>query len=591
MKYFLSFFCAVIFSFSVCATELTHAIAMHGMPKYAADFKHFDYVNPNAPKKGVLKQASFGSFDTFNPFSVKGNSAPGIGLVFDTLTVASSDEPFTQYGLVAEKIELPENRSWVAFHINPKARFHDWTPITAEDVVFTFNILKDKGMPQYRYYYAGVDKVLATDKYRVLFTFKEGSNRELPLILGQMPILSKTDWDGKDFNSTTLQIPLSSGAYRLKNFELNRFVVYERDPNYWAKDLPVNVGMNNFNEIRYDIYRDSTVAVEAFKAGAYDIRVENEAKKWATSYDFPALSEGKVIKKEFLHQLPSGMQGFVMNTRRNIFADAKVREALQYTLDFNWLNDKLFYGSYKRTKSFFDNSDLGAVGLPQDEEIELLKPFKQHLDERLFVEKIIVPELDSVNPRPQLLKALALLEQAGWTVQDGILKNKSGEPFEFELLLDTSGSAAWERITLPFVRNLKKIGIKANIRVMDALQYKHRLDNFDFDMFVMVWGQSLSPGNEQSYFWGSEAANQIGSYNFAGIQNPAIDALIQKIIQAKTRKELQSATKALDRALMWGFYVIPHWHTNSTRIIYWDKFGMPDVVPMQGISQMTWWAK
>ena len=500
MKYLIALLVYSFVSFSALSTELTHAIAMHGTPKYDEDFKHFDYVNPTAPKKGILKQASFGSFDTFNPFSIKGNSAPGIGLVFDTLTISSSDEPFTQYGLVAEKIELPKDRSWVAFHINPKARFNDWTPITAEDVVFTFETLKNKGMPQYRYYYAGVDKVLATDKYRVLFTFKEANNRELPLILGQMPVLSKADWEGKDFNSTTLQMPVGSGPYRMKNFELNRFIIYERNPNYWAKDLPVNVGMNNFDEIRYDIYRDSTVAVEAFKAGAYDIRVENEAKKWATAYDFPAVSDGRIIKKEFRHHLPSGMQGFVMNTRRNIFADIRVREAMQYVLDFNWLNDKLFYGSYKRTKSFFDNSDLGALGKPTENELELLKPFKEYLDPRIFSEEIIVPELNSSNPRPELLKALDLLKQAGWTVQDGLLKNNAGEPFEFELLLDTSGSAAWERIALPFVRNLKKIGIKVNIRVMDALQYKHRLDNFDFDMFVMVWGQSLSPGNEQSYF-------------------------------------------------------------------------------------------
>ena len=591
MKYSFAFLFILFFNFSVYASEPKHAIAMHGLPKYAADFKHFDYVNPNAPKKGSLRQASFGSFDTFNPFSIKGNSAPGIGLIFDTLTVASLDEPFTQYGLVAEKIEVPEDRSWVAFYINPKARFSDEAPITADDVVFTFETLKEYGMPQYRYYYAGVKSVQATDKYRVLFTFKDKNNRELPLILGQMPVLSKADWEGKDFNATTLQMPLGSGAYQLKDFELNRFVVYKRNPNYWAKDLPVNKGMNNFDEIRYDIYRDSTVAVEAFKAGAYDIRVENEAKKWATAYDFPALSEGKVIKKEFRHHLPSGMQGFVMNTRRDIFKDPLVREAMQYVLDFNWLNDKLFYGSYKRTKSFFDNSDLGAVALPTPQEMALLKPLEIHLDKRIFSEEIIVPELDSKNPRPQLLKALALLKKAGWHIQDGILKNQFGQPFEFELLLDTSGAAAWERIALPFVRNLKKIGITAHIRVMDALQYKHRLDNFDFDMFVMVWGQSLSPGNEQSYFWGSDSANQSGSYNFAGIQNPAIDTLIEKIVQAKTREELQTATKALDRALMWGFYVIPHWHTNTTRIIYWDKFDMPDIIPMQGMSQMTWWSK
>ena len=587
---FIAFLIFILYSVSVFA-EPTHAIAMHGYPKYPANFTHFDYVNPDAPKGGILREASFGSFDTFNPFVIKGNSAPGNGLIFETLMTSSSDEPFSEYGLIAEKVEMPQDRSWVAFQINPKAKFSDGTPVTADDVVFTFETLRDKGVPQYRYYYSGVDKVEATDKLRVLFTFKDKNNHELPLILGQMPVLSRKDWQGKDFEATTLQMPLGSGAYRLKEFELNRYIVYERDPNYWGADLPVNRGMNNFNEIRYDIYRDTAVAVEALKAGAYDVRVENEAKKWATAYDIPAVEEGELIKKEFTHGLPSGMQGFVMNTRRPIFADIKVREAMQYVLDFNWLNDKLFHGSYIRTKSFFDNSDLAATGLPKEDELALLKPFKEQLDERVFTQEIYVPELDSKNPRPQLLKALDLLKQAGWEVKDGVLKNAQGQPFEFEILLDSSGASAWERIALPFVRNLKKIGITARIRVMDALQYKHKLDSFDFDMFVMVWGQSLSPGNEQLYFWGSEAANQNGSYNFAGIQSPVVDGLIEKIIGANTREDLLAATRALDRVLMWGFYVIPQWHTNKTRIVYWDKFGMPDVTPLHGPSVMTWWVK
>ncbi|MBE6449516.1 MAG: ABC transporter substrate-binding protein [Alphaproteobacteria bacterium] len=590
MKY-IFIFLLFLLNTTAFATEPVHAVSMHGQPKYAADFKHFDYVNPNAPKGGTLKQASFGSFDTLNPFSIKGNVAPGLGLLFETLMVSSADEHFSQYGLIAQKIEVPEDRAWVAFHINPKARFQNNEPITAEDVVFSFELLKEKGMPQYRYYYAGVDKAEATDKYRVLFTFKEGENRELPLILGQMPVLSKAYWKDRDFDATSLEVPVGSGAYRLKEFKLNRYVIYERDKNYWGADLPVNQGMNNFDEIRYDIYRDSAVAVEAFKSGAYDVRLENEAKKWATAYDIPAYYQGQLIKKEFKHSLPSGMQGFVMNTRRKIFENPKVREALQYVLDFNWLNENLFYGSYRRTQSYFDNSDLGAKGLPTAEELTLLNPLKKDLDARVFSEEITVPELDSYNPRPQLLEALDLLSEAGWNVQEGVLKDKNGNVFKFEILLDTSGAAAWERIALPLVRNLKKIGIQATIRVMDALQYKHRLDNFDFDMCVMVWGQSLSPGNEQRYFWSSAAANQSGSYNLAGIQNPAIDVLIEKVVQAQTTEQLKTATKALDRALMWGFYVIPNWYSDKTRIVYWDKFEMPDVIPMQGVNIMTWWAK
>lgn len=568
-----------------------HAIAMHGTPKYGADFKNFDYVNPNAPKGGVLRQATFGSFDTFNPFVIKGNAAAGTGLVFETLMSSSMDEAFTEYGLVADSIEVPDNRAWVAFHINPKARFSDGTPITADDVVFTFEMLKQHGVPQYRYYYGDVQKVEATAPDRVLFTFKSADNRELPLILGQMPVLSKADWQGKDFSATTLTMPLGSGPYKLKSFELNRFLVYERDPNYWGKDLPVNRGLYNFDEIRFDVYRDTSVAVEAFKAGAYDLRQENEAKRWAVSYDFPAFYDGRVKKREFSHQLPSGMQGFVFNTRRAIFKDKRVREALQYVLDFNWLNRHLFYGSYHRTNSYFDNSYLAAKGLPSEQERALLEPYATQIDKRVFSQEIKPIEMQSSNPRPELLKALDLLAQAGWHVKDGVLQNSAGEPFEFEILLDSSGAAAWERIALSFVRNLKKIGITAHIRVMDALQYKHRVDEFDFDMFVMVWGQSLSPGNEQRYFWGSAAALQQGSYNFAGIQDPVIDMLIEKIVSAKDEQALISATHALDRMLMWGFYVIPHWHMQGVRFVYWDRFEMPKAEPMHGINIMSWWAK
>ena len=588
MKFWLFGF--LLLSISVSA-EPMHAIAMHGKPKYDADFTHFDYVNPDAPKGGILKQASFGSFDTFNPFTIKGNSAPGIGLVFETLMTSSADEPFSQYGLIADKIDTPEDRSYVRFHINDKAYFNNGEKITPDDVIFSFEALKQFGAPQYRYYYKDVDKVFIDDDGWVRFDFNTAENRELPLILGQMPVLSKKDWKDKDFTATRLDVPVGSGAYKLKDFALNRYVVYERDKNYWGSDLPANRGMNNFDEIRFDVYRDTTVAVEAFKSGAYDIRVENEAKKWATAYNTPDIKTGKMKKQEFTHNLPSGMQGFVFNTRRELFKDKKVREALQYVLDFNWLNDKLFYSSYARTKSYFDNSYLAATGKPTQEELKLLMPFKDKLDSRIFTEEILVPELDSANPRLQLIKALNLLEDAGWMVKDGILKDKNGTPFEFEILLDSSGASAWQRIVLPFVRNLKKIGIKANVRVMDALQYKQRLDDFDFDMFVMVWGQSLSPGNEQRYYWGSSSADQKGSYNFAGIKDEVIDELIEKIVSAKTTEELQTATRALDRVLMWGFYVIPQWHMDKTRIVYWDKFGFPEARPMQGVSIMNWWCK
>ncbi|MGN1091018.1 MAG: extracellular solute-binding protein, partial [Alphaproteobacteria bacterium] len=405
------------------SAEPVHAIAMHGKPKYDENFTHFDYVNPNAPKGGVLKQASFGSFDTFNPFTIKGNSAPGVGLIFETLMTSSADEPFTQYGLIADKIDTPADRSYVRFHINDKAYFNNGDKMTPDDVIFSFETLRDFGAPQYRYYYRDVAKVSAEKDGWIRFDFNTNENRELPLILGQMPVLSKKDWKDKDFTATRLDVPVGSGAYKLKDFALNRYVIYERDKNYWGKDLPVNQGINNFDEIRFDIYRDTTVAVEAFKSGAYDIRIENEAKKWATAYNTPDMKTGKMKRQEFSHHLPSGMQGFVFNTRKELFKDKKVREALQYVLDFNWLNDKLFYSSYTRTKSYFDNSYLAATGRPSTEEIKLLTPFKDKLDPRVLSEEILVPQLDSANPRVQLMKALSLLKQAGWTVQNGILQN------------------------------------------------------------------------------------------------------------------------------------------------------------------------
>ncbi len=574
------------------AAEPVHGLAMHGDVKYAADFTHFDYVNPDAPKGGVLKQASFGGFDTFNPFSVKGTPAPGTGYLFDTLMVESLDEPFSQYGLLAESIELPEDRTGVTFNLNPLARFHDGTPVTAEDVVFSFETLKEKGIPQYRYYFKDVETVTAEGDRRVVFTFQSGDNRELPLILGQMPVLSKKDWVGKDFTATTLVPPLGSGPYQVVDFEVNRYVVYRRNPDYWAQDLPVHKGQYNFDEIRFDIYRDTTVAVEAFKAGAYDIRVENEAKKWATAYrDMPALKEGRVIQKAFKHGLPSGMQGFVFNTRRPVFADKRVRQALALAFDFKWSNDNLFYGAYQRTTSYFDNSELASSGVPTGAEKALLESYGTQLDASVLTTAVTFLDIESGQLRARLMQALDLLKEAGWTVQDGLLKNAAGVPFEFEILLDTSGAAAWERIVLPYLRNLKKLGIQASVRVMDVMQYKHRLDTFDYDMFVFVWGQSLSPGNEQRYFWGSASADQPGSYNFAGIRDPVVDDLIERVIAAKDRSDLVTATRALDRVLLNGWYVVPHWYSPQTHLIYWNKFGMPDVVPQKGMSLSTWWAK
>jgi microcin C transport system substrate-binding protein len=563
------------------------AIAMHGTPKYGPDFKHFDYVNPNAPKGGDVRLYALGTFDSLNPFIIKGQPPAGIGFLFETLLVSSADEPFTEYGLIAETIETPEDRSWVIFNLRPQARFHDGSPITADDVIFSFNTLREKGAPFYRFYYNSVDKVEKLGERRVRFAFKPGDNRELPLIVGQMPILSQKYWTGKDFAQTTLEAPLGSGAYKVESFEPGRFIRYIRNKDHWARDLPVVRGLYNFETIRYDFYRDATVALEAFKAGEYDFRLENQAKNWATGYDFPAVQSGQVIKMQFEHDRPAGMQGFVFNTRRETFKDPRVRQALAYAFDFEWTNKNLFYGQYTRSKSYFANSDLASSGLPTGHELELLEPFRDKLPAEVFTKTYTPPVTDgSGNPRDNLRAAAQMLRQAGWVVKDGKLVDAKGKAFAFEILLD---QPVWERISLPFVKNLEKLGIAATVRTVDTPQYKNRIDAFDFDMIVGVWGQSDSPGNEQMEFWGSASAKENGSRNTAGVSDPVIDALIDKVIAAPDREKLVERTRALDRVLLWHHYVIPHWHIGYDRVAYWSKFGRPDKVPSQGVQFNSWW--
>lgn len=588
----LMFFCVGVLLSGAVGAAPQHGISMHGIPKYKADFTAFDYVNPDAPKKGTLSQGAIGMFDTFNPYVINGIAPAGVGLMHDTLMKQSLDEPFSLYGLIARTIDVPDDRSWVAFEINPDATFSDGSKITPADVIFSFEILRDKGLPTYRYYYGDVDKVYQEGDNRVVFKFKEGvNNRELPLILGELPILSKSYWQDRDFTKTSLDIPVVSGAYVVDSFDPAKFIEYRLNPNYWAMDLNVNRGQNNFEKIKYDYYRDATVMSEAFKAGAIDIRQENEAKKWAALKNEPAILEGRLKQKEFAHQLPSGMQGFVFNLRRPIFADAKVREALSYAFDFSWANQNLFHGLYKRTTSYFDNSYLKSPPLPTPDELKLLAPYRAELPQDLFNTAFVVPSNDSGKMRHNLKTALDLLAQSGWTVQNGVLQNALGDPFEFEILLDAPSAPMWERVLLPFVGQLKRLGIKARIATVDVIQYKNRLDSFDYDMIVSVWGQSLSPGNEQRYYWGSEAADSKGSMNYAGVKNPVIDALIDKVISATTAEELTTATHALDRVLLWSYLVVPHWHTPVLRYVYWNKFEMPKEIPMKGISPLTWWVK
>jgi len=565
-----------------------HGLAMNGQPKYPAGFKHFDYVNPEAPKGGLVRQEAIGAFDSFNPFIAKGVSADGLGLIYDTLTEHSADEPFTQYGLVAEKIEIPQDRSWVIFDLNPKAVFHDGHPITAEDVVFTFNLLMTQGSPLYRKYWADVVKVEALGGRKVKFTFRNANNAELPLIIGQMQVLPKHYWQNRDFTKTELNPPLGSGPYRIEDFKPGHFVTYGRVDSYWAKDLPVSRGRYNFAQIRYDYYRDNVVALEAFKAGEYDFRQENTAKAWAKEYTGPALERGLIVKEEIRHQNPQGMQAFFYNTRRPVFADRRVREALGYAFDFEWSNRNLFYGQYTRSTSFFSNSELASSGPPSAEELKVLAPFRGQLPQEVFTQAYQPPATDgSGNIRANLLTADKLLREAGWEIKDRRrVSEKTGQPLAFEILLF---NPAFERIVLPFKQNLARLGVEAGVRVVDISQYTNRVRTFDFDMIVGGIGQSLSPGNEQRNYWSSTAADLQGSQNYAGIKNPAIDALIDLVISAPDRQSLIIRTRALDRALLWGFYVIPQWHLSYYRIAYWNKFSRPKITPKYALGFDTWW--
>ncbi len=565
-----------------------HGLAMHGKLKYGPGFKHFGYVNPSAPKGGTARLWAQGGYDSFNGFIIKGEPANGIGRIYDTLMTDSADEPFTQYGLLAETIETPEDRSWVQFTLRREGRWHDGKPITADDVIWTFNTLLEIGAPFYRFYYGSVAKAEKLDGRTVKFTFKPGENRELPLILGQLVVLPKHYWATRDFSKTTLKPPLGSGAYRIKAFEANRHVIYERVKDYWGKDLPVNIGHNNFDIIRYDYYRSAAVAVEAFKAGAFDYRAENSSKIWATSYNIPEAEKGFLQKLKSPHQRTAGMQGFVFNMRRGMFKDTKVRQALAYAFDFEWSNRSLFFGQYTRSRSYFDNSELAARGLPSKEELEILGPYRGRIPDEVFTREYMPPATKGDGRiRSNLRIGDKLLKEAGWVIKDLVRVNaKTGRKMTFEILLV---SPLFERVVLPFAKNLRRLGIKARVRTVDTSQYIRRLETFDFDMIVGSWGQSLSPGNEQRGFWGSKAAAQNGSRNYAGISDPVIDEMIEQLIAAPDRKGLISRTRALDRILQWGHYVIPHWHIAYDRLVFWNKFGRPEVTPMQGSQFGTWW--
>ncbi len=566
-----------------------HALALHGEPKYGPAFEHLDYVNPDAPKGGELKLANVAAatFDSLHPFVLRGTAADGIGLIYDTLMERSLDEPFTEYGLIAKEVAVADDHRSVRFRLREQARFHDGEPITAHDVAWTFKALRTEGHPQYRAYYRDVSRVEVVNPLTVVFHFATDRNAELPLILGQLPVLPAHYWAEREFAATTLEPPLGSGPYQVAELEQGRYVTYARVDDYWAADLPIKRGRHNIDTIRYDYYRDGTVALQALKAGAYHLRQENVARNWATAYDTPAVEQGLLRLEAIPHDQPAGMQGFFFNTRRAIFADPRVREALAYAFDFEWTNANLFYGAYQRTRSYFENSELAATGTPSDAELAVLAPHREALPDRVFAQAYQPPSTKNASMRDQLRQALRLLREAGWAVQEGVLRHtETGKPMDFEILLV---SPAFERVVLPFKRNLERLGAQVSVRTVDPTQYQNRLDTFDFDMTVHVAPQSLSPGNEQRDFWSCESADVTGSRNVAGVCDPAIDALVEAVIDAPDRQALVTRTRALDRALQWGFYAIPNWYLDRFRVAYWDRFGRPENNPPYGFALDTWW--
>lgn len=572
------------------AVQVSHGISMHGDLKYPKGFSHFDYVNPKAPKGGKVTQSAIGTFDSFNQFIVKGNSADGLGLIYDTLLGRALDEPFSLYGLIAENIEVPKDRSWIIFNLRKSATFSDNHPLTAEDVVFSFEKLRSEGAPFYKAYYADIDKIEALNPHRVKFTFKNALNRELALIVGEVPILAKHYWQGKDFQKPSLDIPIGSGPYIIDSYDAGRSITYKRNPNYWAKELPVKVGYDNFDIQIFDYYRDGTVAMEAFKAGEYDFRQENSSKRWATSYTGQSFDDGRIKIAELEHQNPTGMQAFVINNRREQFSDPRVRQALALAFDFEWTNKNIFFNAYTRTHSFFSNSEMAATKLPTKEEIEILEPVRDQVPPQVFTQVYKAPETNGDGKiYTQLRQAKRLLQEAGWAFKSGKLINaESGKPLKIEMLLY---SPAFERVVSPFIRNLERLGIEANIRLVDVSQYIARLRSYDFDIVVSGFGQSSSPGNEQRDYWHSSSANKEGSRNLIGIQNPAIDYLVEQLIQSPDREQLVLRTRALDRVLQWNHYVIPQYHINKYRVAYWDKFAMPETRPKYALGFNTWWIK
>lgn len=575
-----------------------HAIAMHGTPKYGAS-DSFDYVNIKAPIGGEIRGGVIGTFDSYNPFVIKGSAPAGLNMltqqvVYESLMQRASDEPFTLYGRIAETVEVAPDRSWIQFNINPAAKWADGKPITSADVAFSHATLKEKGRPNLRLYYNKVKSVDIIGPSSIKFTFEKLPDEdrydpELPLLMGLMPILPKHILQGKDFEKLKLEDMVGSGPYKIANIDLGRQVTYERRPDYWGWILPKMKGLYNFQKVRFDYYRNATVAREAFKAGEYDFTEEGDPNLWQHDFNFKAVDDGRVKKLELAHKMPVGCKAFVFNTRRDFFADKNVREALTYAFDFDWANKTMYQGGYTRTRSFFDNTELASQGKASEVERSMMSPYIKNVATEVLDQEYQPPKSpDAKALRENLAKANQLLEKAGWVVKNGVRVNStSGKPLEFEILLYLPTE---EKIALAYARNLQRLGIKAKVRVVDASQYEKRRLEFDYDMIINTWFSTLSPGREQTFYWGAKFADEPGSRNYPGVKDPLVDHLCNLMATASDRQTLISAARALDRTLLWGHYVVPLFHNQKINLAYWDRIGHPEFRPDVGISPITWWS-
>ncbi len=573
-----------------------HALAWGDAPKYPPGFAHFDYVNPQAPRGGTLSLAGYGSFDKLNPFTLRGLAAAGLGtLMFETLAVSSEDEPFSMYGLLADDIRFAEDALSITFHLNPRARFWNGDPVTAEDVRHSFEVLTGRqAHPRFRQYFADVARVVVVDMATVRFEFAR-RNHELHMIIGmQLPVFSRRWGAGQPFDSVVQDEPLTSGPYRIERFDWGRTITYRRDPAWWAADLNVRRGMFNFERVVYKYFKDETARLEGFKAGEFDWVAENSAKNWARGHTGRHYDSGEIVKREFRHSNSAGMQGFVLNTRRPAFADVRVRQALALAMDFEWMNRQVFYGQYVRSPSYFTNSEMEAKGLPSADELALLEPLRAQLDAAVFGEAVMPPTTDPPSSlRANLRRALALLAEAGWKVDgEGVLRNARGQAFGFEIL---SYSKGLERIAVPWARNLGKLGIAARLRITDPALYQKRMDEFDFDVAIHLYAASQTPGNELLERFSSTAADGKGSDNFAGIRDRAVDAIVQRLLASRTRAELVTAARALDRVLRAGWYLVPHFYAPTHRVAWRARLAHPDTLPLYYAAETwlleTWWEK